>query len=230
MQKFVHNAVSYDSPEHFRVKHSVVNTDKLMISRKKQVHVRKVEDFAPRNLCNSLPPMNYERSDQDLDSIRFSDREAVQQGLKNSVRYKSNFFKLFYGHENKLFKKPSKEITYLQPIQKVTRNDASPAENLKVQKSIRRLREAEFENKEVVDIDPGNKLLNEYEQQDIDCKSPQSTSIKFWKRSLPKLEKVASKINCMKLDYEIKDFEARIPAEKNKGSLWFKNLKFMIND
>jgi hypothetical protein len=225
MQKFHHNAVSSDSPEHFQVKHSLIATEKLMISRKKQIQVRRFEDPPPRKLCSSLPPMNYDRKDQDLDSIRFSDREAVQQGLKNSVRYNSNFFKFFYGNQDKLFKKPGKEITFLQPIQKIVREEINPVKNLQVQKSIKKFMNS-CQESPVRDVDPGNKLLKNYEQEEIDCKSPNSTGVKFWKRSLPNLERVSSKIKCIALAGDIEDFEKNIPkVEKNKGNLWYKNLK-----
>ncbi len=113
----------------------------------------------------------------------------------------------------------------MQPIQKVVRDPANPVKNLQVQKSIKKFLSSCHESP-LRDVDPGNKLLKNYEQETIDCKSPNSTNVKFWKQSLPNLERVSSKIKCIALAGDIESFEKKMPKiDKNKGNLWFKNLK-----
>lgn len=224
MERYSHNAVSKNSPTHFQGVYSQIFNDRLMICRKKPVFLDSCsnEQYKPRINCRSLPPMNY---DQDMDSIRFSDQEAVQKGLKNSVRFKSNFFKDFYNNAENLFTKPEKQITFMQPVKKVIRNYENPNQNLIVQKSIKRFINSDVRYNEFKDIDPGNKLLQGFKQDDLECKSPVSTGVKFYKKSLPNLAKISGKMNCILISQEIQEFEKKIPKqEKNKGNLWYKNL------
>lgn len=224
MQRYSHNAVSKNSPSHFQGVYSQIFNDKLMICRKKPVvlDVCSNELYTPRINCRSLPPMSY---DQDMDSIRFSDQAAVEKGLKNSVRFESNFFKNFYNNAEHLFNRPEKQITFMQPVKKVTRTYENPTQSLRVQKSIKHLMNSEVRYREFKDIDPGNRLLHDFKQDDSECKSPVSTGVKFYKKSLPNLAKISGKMNCIMISQEIREFEKKIPKqEKNKGNLWYKNL------
>lgn len=227
MRRYNHNAVSNNSPLHFQGNYSQIANEKLLISRKKPVNSNhssyKVQ--SPRLNCRSLPPMNY---DQDLDSIRFSDRQAVNQGLKNSIRFKSKFYQEFYNNVDNVFKKPEKQITFMQPVKKVVRDLEKPIQNLSVQKSIRRLLEVGNSERIIRDIDPGNRLLQDFEVDEPEVRSPVSTGVKFFKQSLPNLAKVSGKINCILISQEIQEFEKKIPElHKKKGNLWYKNI---LND
>ena len=222
MKKYFHNAISSESPPHFQGNFSIISNENSINLGKKIIRSYQVDNQAPRGLSNSLPPMNI---DQDFDSLKFSVQSGVLQGLKNSIRYKSNFYKNFFDSVSKGFNKPNKEITFMQPVSKIERSKNPSISNLQQKKRIKRILESFKDIKHPAEIDPGNSLLKAYQLEKYECNSPASTKIQFLKGSLPNLSKVVSKVNSILISSEIQDFEKRIPQPvKNRGNLWYKRL------
>ena len=221
-RKFKHNALSSDSPQHFRGDFSEIFEKKPIRLGKKIIHQERIQEIVQRRQCSSLPPMNI---DQDFDSIKFSVRNDVFQGIKDSIRHKSNFYKNFFEGIRQGFNKPPNEITFMQPVHKIIRVENKPISNLNYQKSIARMLEKFNDSKVPTDIDPGNKLLSNYESEISNCESPTSTKVNFLKNSQPNFSKIGSKIKCILISSEIKEFEKRMPKPvKNRGNHWYKML------
>ena len=222
MKKYTHNAVSVDSPEHFRGNFSVIHEKPMISLGKKFINYQRFEDRTPRRQCSSLPPLHL---DQDFDSIKFSIKEDVFKGIRDKIRCKSKFHQQFFDNIRKGFSKPSNDITFMQPIHKIVREELKPVNNLQYQKSFAKILEGLKDSREASDIDPGNELLKKYESEIATCKSPASTRVQFLKQSQPDLSEAISKINCILISSEIRDFEKKLPEPiKKRGNLWYKNL------
>lgn len=222
MKKYAHNAVSVDGPEHFRGDFSVVFEKRAMRLGKKIIRNEHLQEIVPRRHCSSLPPMN---TDQDLDMIKFSVKDDVFKGLKDRIRYKSKFHQLYFDGFDKGFSKAPNDITFMQPVHKITREETKAINNLQYQKSFAKILGNLHDSKEIEDIDPGNKLLKKYESEISTCKSPATTRINFMKKPQPDLSMAASKINCILISADIKEFEKKLPEPMRKrGNLWYKNL------
>lgn len=220
MKQYAHNAVSAESPTFFKGNYSIVSKERPMNLGKKLITQPVFrQEVTPRKHCISLPPMNI---DQDYDSIKFSHAQDVSSGVKDTIRYKSNFYKNFFEKMKNGFIKPRQEITFLNPIRKIVRESPSPMRNLKLQKSINKIIECNTDFKLPEDIDPGNRLLQAYNSETPTCKSPASTRINFSKNSQLDISTISSKINCILTSTEIKEFEKRLPKPlKHRGNIWY---------
>lgn len=224
MKKYAHNAVSAESPSHFKGSFSIVTNNIKPISLGKKLVNKPMfhQDLPQRRYCVSLPPMNL---DQDYDSIKFSNALDVTSGIKDKIRYKSNFYQNFFEKMRIGFKKPKQEITFMNTIKKVVRESPSMSMGLKYQKSLNKLSGSSLSIKIPESIDPGNRLLQAYESEISACKTPFSTNINFIKHSQQELSIINKKIKCLLASTEIKEFEKRLPKPIiNRGNLWYQQL------
>lgn len=233
MNKYVHNAVSSDCPQCFKGTFSAI-IDKKEIKKGKKLssHLKSMEIIklpnhpVTRAHCISLPPLNY---DQDFDSINFSNKPDVISGIKDSIRKKSNFHQLFFEKIKTGFKKPSKQITFMQPIIKITRNEQISIQNMHYKKSISKLLGAKHTKS--IEIDPGGKLLSQFIPENTEYKTPRPTKINFHSKRDLDIKKVRNKIRSLIVCNEIQDFESKIPnPTKNQGNICFRDHKSNKNN
>ncbi|OMJ87324.1 hypothetical protein SteCoe_11012 [Stentor coeruleus] len=223
MKKYAHNAVSAESPSHFKGSFSLVTHNKPISLGKKLINQPIFhQDLPQRRACVSLPPINI---DQDYDSIKFSNAIDVTSGIKDKIRYKSNFYQNFFEKMRFGFKKPKQEITFMNTIKKVIRESPSITMGLKYQKSTSKLFGSSLSNKIPESIDPEGRQLQVYESEISACKTPFSTNINFIKHSQQDLSTINKKIKYMLASTEIKKFEERLPKPSTKrGNLWYQQL------
>ncbi|OMJ80767.1 hypothetical protein SteCoe_18926 [Stentor coeruleus] len=219
MKKFVHNAVSAETPSNFKSNFSVILQEKPNNLGKKlftQVILNQATPMKKHSV--SLQPTV---ADEIYDKIKpYNDKDI--NIAKNKERSKSSIYRGFFGKKKLGFFKPKQEITYMNPVIKIVREKPNPMKSLKFKKLINKIIESNANIKVPQDVDPGNKLFKAYKKESSGCNSPTSTRIDFVKNSQPNFKEIRSRINSVLTSIEIEDFEKRLPkSNRKRGRLWY---------
>lgn len=219
MKKYIHNAVSAETPSNFRGNFSAILEEKPNNIGKKLFTQAVLDQIPPMKKHSvSLQPAV---TDEIYDKIKSHNDKGVAT-TKNTGRSKSSIYRGFFGKKKLGFFKPKQEITYMNPVIKIVREKPSPMKSLKFKKLINKIIESNANIKVPQDVDPGNRLLKAYKKESSGCNSPASTRIDFVKHSQPNFSEIKSRINSVLTSIEIEDFEKRLPKSNGKrGRLWY---------
>ena len=125
LTKFNSNAISDDCPSYFKCNYvDIKKTTSHSLGKRifPKPLIKNILAIRPGRPSQSQLRRHMGYSDQDLDSLKLSIQPDITRGYKNTVRFKSNYYKSFFEKiESVGYRRLTSEITSLYKLPKIVR-------------------------------------------------------------------------------------------------------------